>query len=290
MSEHSDLDLFIVSVPQADSSPGLSRLDAIRLEASLIDASEDAGFPPFSGDGEYLVHQDLQDILGHLGTREDDYANYFTARMLLLLESKPIAGEVVYDEVIGRVVTSYWRDHWRHPADFLPVFLINDIMRFWKTLCLVYESKTNLKDLEMELTDLELSKRRLRNYKLKFSRLLTCYSAITYMLSKCGTAGVVTPEDAMEMAKLVPTERIELVGVNTPGTEAIVSELLSLYATFLEVTGAGEAAMLELFRDQEFKDERNGDAKRFGDTLYQLINKVGATSDPASELLRFLVV
>jgi len=45
---------------------------------------------PFSNDGEFLRILYLEDMLEQLGGREDDYLNYFTARMLLLLESKPL--------------------------------------------------------------------------------------------------------------------------------------------------------------------------------------------------------
>jgi hypothetical protein len=72
-SEHSDLDVFLVSTGE------FKQLDAIRLMAKLIDATEAVKFPPFSGDGEYLKTHKVSDLIRLLGTPEDDHTNVFTA-------------------------------------------------------------------------------------------------------------------------------------------------------------------------------------------------------------------
>ena len=95
-SKYSDLDLFILLRPPDDDAGGerpLSRLDEICLKASLIDAIRSVGIPDFSGDGEYLVGYTGRKLKDNLGSDVDDSENTFTARLLLLLESKPLVGD-----------------------------------------------------------------------------------------------------------------------------------------------------------------------------------------------------
>lgn len=93
-SPHSDLDLFIVS-KGTSKDPHLTRLDEIVIKADLIEATKKLGFPPFSGDGEYLTRHIISELTGALGQPHDDVNNTFTARLLLLLESKLLLGKRV---------------------------------------------------------------------------------------------------------------------------------------------------------------------------------------------------
>lgn len=101
-SRHSDLDVFIVSDVDG-GRPDADKPDLERVVDLLGVAAAELGFPPFSRAGEYLKIHPLQELIGHLGTREDDHTNVFTARMLLLLESRPVVGEPVYHRAIESV-------------------------------------------------------------------------------------------------------------------------------------------------------------------------------------------
>jgi predicted nucleotidyltransferase len=140
-SDHSDLDLFIVGDKKEDGAT-LSNLDAICLKADLIEKTREMGFPEFSGDGEYLKHYSVADLIGALGKPDDDASNTFTARLLLLLESRALLGARVYEKTIGDVIAAYWRDYEDHKSDFMPTFLANDITRLWRTFCVNYEART----------------------------------------------------------------------------------------------------------------------------------------------------
>lgn len=141
---HSDLDLFIVGkVEMADgkvvagkrNEPKrlLGRLDEICIKAELIELTKQMNIPPFSGDGEYLKHYSVEELTKSLGSPEDDAANTFTARLLLLLESIPLVGDEVYSEAIDDVIAEYWGDFADHSKNFMPAFLANDILRLWRT-------------------------------------------------------------------------------------------------------------------------------------------------------------
>jgi predicted nucleotidyltransferase len=95
-SAHSDLDVFIVG--KRDGRPGpegkegslLKNLDEICIKADLIEVTRQLEIPEFSGDGRYLVHYSVHEFTKTLGSPEDDLTNTFTARLLLLLESRPL--------------------------------------------------------------------------------------------------------------------------------------------------------------------------------------------------------
>ena len=74
----------------------MKRLDEICVKADLIEVTRAAGIQDFSGDGRYLVHYSVDEFTKALGTPEDDVANTFTARLLLLLESRPLLEGAVY--------------------------------------------------------------------------------------------------------------------------------------------------------------------------------------------------
>jgi predicted nucleotidyltransferase len=108
-SKHSDLDIFMVGQGMGGKR-ALSRLDEILVKAELIEATRDMGFPPFSGDGQYLVHHTIRELVEMLGDPNDDAMNTFTERLLLLLESVPLVGSQQYDDAISGVINEYWRD------------------------------------------------------------------------------------------------------------------------------------------------------------------------------------
>jgi predicted nucleotidyltransferase len=97
----SDADLFFL-YDDADESQRIPWTTFARLSARLIDVTEEMGFPPFSGDGKYLEVQYVAEMENVLGSPQDDSLNVFTARMLLLLESRPVYDEAVYDRLLER--------------------------------------------------------------------------------------------------------------------------------------------------------------------------------------------
>jgi len=276
-SRHSDLDLFIVG--KRDGSPGrdgkegslLKRLDEICLKADLIESTRKLKLPEFSSDGRYLTHYSVHEFTKTLGTPEDDVTNTFTARLLLLLESRPLLEAKIYREVIEEVVAAYWRDYEDHKTDFVPAFLANDILRLWRTFCVNYEARTE------RVPEDEKAKGKLKNYKLKHSRLLTCYSAILYLLAAYDQQQTVSPGDAMAMIGLTPTERLDWL-LDQPRfahAHAKVRELLAQYESFLLTTNADQGEIVRIFMDKDVSRARMSDAHRFGDLLFEVLNGIG---------------
>lgn len=183
-SQHSDLDLFIVSLSNEKDGVDwsyLSKLNEILLKAELIRAAKELSFPEFSQDGRFLQHHTEAKLIRSTGNQNDDAENTFTARLLLLLESRPLAEVDVHARIIDDVIERYWREFPDHSDHFMPAYLANDILRYWQTLCLNYEAATSERSPDKQ-SPRERAKRKIKNYKLKHSRMLTCYSAVLYLL------------------------------------------------------------------------------------------------------------
>jgi predicted nucleotidyltransferase len=274
---HSDLDLFIVG--KRDGKPGpdgkekslLTRLDDICIKADLIEVTRDLGIPEFSGDGRYLVHYSVHDFTKTLGTPEDDVTNTFTARLLLLLESRPLVGGDIYKEIVEEVVVAYWRDYEDHKASFMPAFLANDILRLWRTFCVNYEARTE------RVPDLEKAKGKVKNYKLKHSRMLTCYSAILVLLATFSREATVSPEDAMKMILMTPTERLEWLVQQSHLADArlTLQELLKQYEVFLKASNVGEVELLKQFQLRDASRSYLDAAYKFGDLMFDALSQIG---------------
>ncbi|MCK5799065.1 MAG: nucleotidyltransferase domain-containing protein [Deltaproteobacteria bacterium] len=285
---HSDLDLFIVGKPNHVRDHGgesprreLTRLDEIRVKAALIDAARDLGFPDFSGDGEYLVHYTGLDLIKTLGRPDDDVRNTFTARLLLLLESQPLLGESTYNATIEDVVAAYWEDYETHGKNFRPAFLVNDILRLWRTFCVNYEAKTSKEPAEKK------AKRKLKNYKLKHSRLQTCYSAIAFFLALYRNNDTVNPQDVVAMVKLTPTQRLEKLSTDfDKSLKAPVDTLISSYETFLKNTDKEGDEILGVFMDRKKSRKLSEEANDFGDHFADLLLRLGERNP----LYRLLIV
>jgi predicted nucleotidyltransferase len=262
----SDLDLFIAGKNAGDDR-ALRPLDEILVKAKLIEAVRNLGIQDFSGDGEYLNHYSVTELVRTLGTPEDDITNTFTARLLLLLESRPLLESTVYQKVIHPVVDAYWRDYEGRENEFVPAFLANDILRLWRTFCVNYEARTSTEPPPKK------AKRKLKNFKLKHSRLLTCYSALLYLLFVYSKRKTVSPTDAIDMIRLTPTERLEWLHGETHLNR--IEDLIKCYEAFLEETNYAEAELINRFLDPDKSREYFKAANQLGDLVFEILENIG---------------
>jgi hypothetical protein len=282
-SPHSDIDLFFLyqGLRSEQSEPQTAEL---RLFGALIEMVADMDFPNFSNDCQYLRALSLPDVLKHLGSPEDDYHNHFTLRMMLLLESKCLYDTAAYDHIIRALVMSYYRDYPDHQASFEPWFLLNDIGRFWKTLLLNYEHRRNT----LPTDDAEKTKQKVRNFKLKCSRMMTCFATIAALGS---SARPVTEDMVMDVIRLTPRERLERVAEQRADAKTAVQRVLDDYAWFLEQTALAADDLRAMFLDKSRRATMFERANAFGDKMYELLAAIDTDSDGNSRrLIRFLVI
>lgn len=284
-SEHSDIDLFFTyGQAPAASRPNTNEL---RLFGRLIDLNAELEYPPFSRDALFLKTLDANAMRPHLGGPRDDESNYFTMRMLTLLESRCVFGEANYEAIVAEFIDAYCVDAHKHPDDFEPWALINDIKRYWDTLLLNYENanyRDRTKDPELD-EDPEVE-RRVRRFKLSFSRATTCFATIAALASQ-GAAH--TAESLRTLVELTPRARLQKTAENMPKVRGTVEELMESYSWFLEQTGRTKEdlrAQLETERDVYRQKAEN-----YGDLTFDLLKQISDLRDPSRRnLLRYLVV
>ncbi|WP_152670039.1 hypothetical protein [Lysobacter capsici] len=214
---NSDLDIFVIA-----RSGRLGRLTEVRLLSKIADLNDTLGFPPFSDEMRYMKVYDSEHLVKYTGTPRDDSENSFTTRMLLLLESAPLVNQELYYCIMSEVCENYFRDN-KGKRDFRPLFLINDLLRYWRTLCLNYEQCRE---------DPEKPWRK-RNMNLRFSRLTTVFSTVALLMTDRPTQAF----DFIGQTSRTPIERLA-IAIDRLGDSDLRSEFgkfLDHYSSFLRI-------------------------------------------------------
>jgi predicted nucleotidyltransferase len=126
LTSQSDAD-FLVLVAGAEREDVRPRDDQLR---SLL------GTP--GATGVFGATAFCDNLVSRIGLDQDDNSN-LTRRMLLMLESVPAAGGDAYRDCWERVLDGYLVDSVRdrHP----PRFFLNDLIRYWRTICVDFVGK-----------------------------------------------------------------------------------------------------------------------------------------------------
>lgn len=270
----SDLDLFFLYDPEdgrADAT--LPNLQWFELAAEVIKIARDLKFEEFSRDGEYLKVHNVQYIGRELGSPHEDSENGFTARLLLLLESRHVLDEDLYLKLMKDTIGFYFEDYPANRDTFRPTFLINDILRFWRTLCLNYENKRGRKRREAESEEEHREWRAdsaLDNLKLRFSRLSTCFSMVAALAAQ---PTPVSPERVLELCLLAPTDRWGVAAHEQADAQGLVERLLERYEQFLEETAAKKDLLRRLHAHEERARTRQ-QANEYGEIIATLLRLV----------------
>lgn len=194
------------------------------------------------------------DLVHRIGGADDSNRN-LTLRMLLLLESVSVGSDDARNRVIRAILGRYLSDDpswtWRSDGK-LPRFLLNDAVRFWRTMTVDFADKFH---------DQIGDKWALRNTKLRFSRKLIFLVAMLACFSWQLHPPVepVDPKRAMDIPikhfkdylSRPPLEIVadELLQSNAPTT--LCDKLFSSYNDFLALLDDTEArnSLKELPRD-----------------------------------------
>lgn len=108
------------------------------VEPTIEDVSEVLKTQP-SEDGPFAKPVFSENLVNDIGLDADSNKN-LTRRLLLLLESKSVSGDQgVYRRVRSKVLSRYLDESVKpyHP----PRFLLNDVVRYWRTICVDFAAK-----------------------------------------------------------------------------------------------------------------------------------------------------
>lgn len=177
----SDLDWTYLIDGQANSRH-LKIAQQIKAALEKAGRQRDGHFQPrFQAPGETGTFGNLgfSHQLVHLIGGQDDTNKNMTQRMLLLLESLPVGPRLAYDRVVRAVIDRYLEEETHVLVEDarrfkVPRFLLNDMVRFWRTMAVDFASKQR---------DRAGKGWGLRNAKLRMSRklifaagMLVCFS------------------------------------------------------------------------------------------------------------------
>jgi hypothetical protein len=268
----SDLDLFFIGHrPERKSGQrSISRLEELQAFADLINLNERLELAPFSGDGQYLKIHELDDIISGTGSVEDDSENLFTTRLLLLLESTAIAGEGVYNCALDKVLEMYFRDTVGRKG-FRPLFLLNDLLRYWRTLCLNYERDRFVQGKPWWK----------RNLNLKFSRKLTVFSSVLAIVSN----QIETAKDFKPFVLMTPMQRLA-AALDHLADLSLFQEFRAVLDDYEDFLSAKSHKELEGDQRPPPLEEFSEKAQRFDDFLHQAFSS--AKLDRA--LVRYVLI
>ena len=257
----SDVDVFFLAT-DSDESSLVPKHDA--LWSYLQDHHD---MRPPAADGVFKDPLSVETIC-RIGGRNDSN-DTITRRMLLLLEGEWVFNEGAFHDVKHKLLKRYLYD--QPGEDKICLFLLNDIIRYWRTMCVDYEHKVSCGD----------KPRRIRLVKLRFARMLLYVSGVMAI-----GQGYELPYKE-KIAKLrtlfgtYPLDRVQSV----VGGKAVSA--LEHYAGFLEALDtpdSRDALDQEDGKCEVFEDMRSR-ARAFRDDLLGVLQEHFADQNPTIRAL-----
>lgn len=212
-SAESDLDLFIFF--DSDKSE-----DSLQVEKNSIQAVVDKYIKKAAGDtgtfGSDVV-VNFNEMLQNLGG-DKDFNILLTRRMLFLLEGKWLYGEERFRAYRTDLLNKYIKAG--DPERQISRFLLNDIIRYYRTITTDFEFKVTENSKSWGL----------RNVKLRFSRKLLYFGGVISIAETAFDAQTEKNELIAKILDKTVLERVQDIGVNNPYTP----EILGIYQDFLQ--------------------------------------------------------
>lgn len=211
-SGESDVDFFVLH------NRAVSKDDAQEMVQQLRTAIISVVPHPPSPGGAFSAAQRIDHMLANIGGEKDKNSK-ITRRMLLLLEGTELYHSKLFADVQRRIVEHYVRSTISNHA--LARFLLNDVIRYYRTMCVDFEYKTGEAGKSWGI----------RNLKLLYSRKMLYFGGVVAIAETAHRTRDLKLETLTELFKLTPIQRIQKLF----GDQA--RESLLLYDSFLSALG-----------------------------------------------------
>lgn len=268
-SRCSDLDFFIISekaISDDDSKKMCEEISRIAKRLNIRDPSPGGAFAQCTTSSG---------LLSKIGGASDSNKS-LTLRMLFLLESEWLSGQDYYDKTFSDAVVRYIGDSITQHQ--LCLFLLNDIIRYYRTICVDFEQKTSGSGGK-SWGD--------RNIKLMFSRKLLYFSGIISVAETAQHTCGKKREILADCLRKTPIKRISAVCENHS------AQVLSRYNDFLKFLSDPEsrASLADTTADrnchsESFRLMKNG-GHHFSWELDRLLSLVYHSGHPIHHALKF---
>lgn len=238
---------------------------AIAQEIEKVLAEAKRKFRPPGRTGTFGNMTFSHDVIHQIGGQNDTNKNT-TQRILLLLESVAIGRGVQAHERVVRGVINRYVEEDSHllttdsKAYRVPRFLLNDIVRFWRTMAVDFASKQ--RDRAGEGWGLRNAKLRMSRKLIFASGLLVCFGC---HLDLALRSKISTDPDAIKLnlvnyirdsVRLSPLQTIAQCLSRYDVPQMIAAEFFNGYDSFLRILGdAGARASLETLRSPDSRTD-----------------------------------
>lgn len=218
-SEESDIDLYwFIDADIADKE------ETLKTEIELIDTiikkyvTKDAGSTGTFGTSAIVTQSDLVD---NIGGNNDSNMN-LTRRMLLLLEGTSLYNQEKFNDIRRNLINKYIKIE-QNPNQ-IPRFLLNDIIRYYRTITTDFEFKVSEGSKEWGL----------RNVKLKFSRKFLYFGGLISIAELIGINNIEQQKQKLEEIFDKPVFEKVYACAEKHDLISEMNQIFDLYDNFIE--------------------------------------------------------
>jgi predicted nucleotidyltransferase len=211
-SEQSDLDFYVLYLDEEARNLKKGRFNAVRKIVADVVKKEP------SPDGAFATETSIEAMTKNIGGMSDRNED-ITRRSLLLFEGDYLYGKRTFkkcrSELLKRYIRPQITDHQ------LALFLLNDLIRYYRTICVDFEFKTTEQNKPYGI----------RMIKLVFSRKLLFFGGVIVVAETAQRNYKEKLRTLQDLLALPPLERIQQIcGPQSSGA-------VQLYNEFLEQLG-----------------------------------------------------